>query len=666
MKPKAFDFTTLYTKLPHDKIFENMQEAITEARSYLNSLGNVTRETAKYVELQSTETLMEYVRFIVNNTYIANDPSKVLRQRVGIPMGTNCAPEIANLVLYVYEARYIDRLNANNQREEARKHKYTHRFIDDIITFNTEPIPREAYDNLEYTQQVNEDDVAGQISVIYLGARICYNEGKRMQLNVFDKAQEWKLKVLRYPSAHSNTPQHQTRGIYIGEMRRYQLMVNSIFAFKQAGSSLTRNMYLRGYSIQAVTHAWTAFMNSYGDHFHSNKKERHLRSWFKRMVRWAFHPNARMKPTTAIQANVPTRSSIYQVRNIRSNNTNIRHHHRQTSSSGGATSSSGERVERIADSGMMTAIETVDNAAARGQTEQEELHDNHNYGDHYEYDGNGGDHFGGSEEQDHSINRNHDDDLSTVDQNEQEREVNNQFVVRRPDYYDDTSDSEASVNMNGRPIRYQLRSQQQRASNIGLLGNGNSNGGSGQLPSVVRPVQFISINQRRSERSISPSSDSSASTANDSIDNREILNDEVGVTTIGELRQVNLPIIRDAATKWDKTRVKLFKYDSEITPFPEEENSFKNWWTDDLVKSCSSKIAKPFNDEDRSIMAGFHQRRRKNDDLLNNHGDYRFFCPVCWIRLFKDDHKRNVCQNTLRLREAAIQYGSENGFPDQE
>ncbi len=61
-----------------------------------------------------------------------------------------------------------------------------------------------------------------------------------------------------------------------------------------------------------------------------------------------------------------------------------------------------------------------------------------------------------------------------------------------------------------------------------------------------------------------------------------------------------------------------------------------------------------------------HQRRRKNDDLLNNHGDYRFFCLVCWIRLFKDDHKRNVCQNTLRLREAAIQYGSENGFPDQE
>ncbi len=102
--------------------------------------------------------------YISNNTYIAYDPNKVRRQRVGIPMGTNCAPEIANLVLYVYEARYIDKLNANNKREEARKHKYTHRSIDDIITFNTEPISREAYDNLEYTQQVNEDDVARKIS----------------------------------------------------------------------------------------------------------------------------------------------------------------------------------------------------------------------------------------------------------------------------------------------------------------------------------------------------------------------------------------------------------------------------------------------------------------------------------------------------------------------
>ena len=82
--------------------------------------------------------------------------------------------------------------------------------------------------------------------------------------------------------------------------------------------------------------------------------------------------------------------------------------------------------------------------------------------------------------------------MSTVDQNEQEREVNNQFAVRRPHYYDDTSDSEASVNRNGGPIRYQLRSQQQRASNMGLLKNGNSNGGSGQLPFFSFPIFAIS------------------------------------------------------------------------------------------------------------------------------------------------------------------------------
>ncbi len=124
------------------------------------------------------------------------------------------------------------------------------------------------------------------------------------------------------------------------------------------------------------------------------------------------------------------------------------------------------------------------------------------------------------------------------------------------------------------PIRYQLRSPQQRASNIELLRSGNSNG-SGQFPSVVRPVQVSISNQRRSERSISPiisSNDSNTSMANESIDNCEISNDEVGVTTIGEL----FPIIR-MATKRDKTRFKLFKYDSEITLCP-EENCFKNWW----------------------------------------------------------------------------------------
>jgi hypothetical protein len=62
------------------------------------------------------------------------------------------------------------------------------------------------------------------------------------------------MTVIRYPAASSNTPRHQAKRIYIGELRSYQLMVNSLSAFKEAATVLTRNMYWRGYEGNVIKH----------------------------------------------------------------------------------------------------------------------------------------------------------------------------------------------------------------------------------------------------------------------------------------------------------------------------------------------------------------------------------------------------------------------------
>ena len=213
----------------------------------------------------------------------------VYHQRVGIPMGTNCAPELATLVLYVWEARYITELVSNNRLEEAKLHKYTKRYIDDIITFNTNAIPMEAYGGLEYTEQTQADG-----SVTFLGAKF-HNSGERFRISVFDKAKEWPLHVIRYPSVHSNTPHHQSKGIYIGELRRYQLMVNSLSAFKEAATALTQNMYMRGYDGNIMKRAWQSFMEKYGIIF-SKTKRKDLGFWYWRMLKWACHTHPRRMP----------------------------------------------------------------------------------------------------------------------------------------------------------------------------------------------------------------------------------------------------------------------------------------------------------------------------------------------------------------------------------
>jgi hypothetical protein len=48
--------------------------------------------------------------------YTENNPNDIRQQHIGISMGTNAAPEIANLTLYVDETRFIDSLGHNTEK----------------------------------------------------------------------------------------------------------------------------------------------------------------------------------------------------------------------------------------------------------------------------------------------------------------------------------------------------------------------------------------------------------------------------------------------------------------------------------------------------------------------------------------------------------------------
>ena len=62
--------------------------------------------------------------------------SRVFQQKVGIPMGTKCAPLLADLFLYSYEAYFIQRLLKENEKKLARSFSFTFLYIDDVLSLN--------------------------------------------------------------------------------------------------------------------------------------------------------------------------------------------------------------------------------------------------------------------------------------------------------------------------------------------------------------------------------------------------------------------------------------------------------------------------------------------------------------------------------------------------
>jgi hypothetical protein len=62
---------------------------------------------------------------------------RVFQQSVGIPMGTNCAPLLADLFLYSYEAEFIQKLLNEKKKALAVAFNSTpFRYIDDVLSIN--------------------------------------------------------------------------------------------------------------------------------------------------------------------------------------------------------------------------------------------------------------------------------------------------------------------------------------------------------------------------------------------------------------------------------------------------------------------------------------------------------------------------------------------------
>ena len=75
-----------------------------------------TSEKPKRYKLWSCQKMCDALHYLLNNIFIRFG-SKLYRQIVGIPMGTNCAPLVADLFRLCYEKDFMLSLSDNNQTD---------------------------------------------------------------------------------------------------------------------------------------------------------------------------------------------------------------------------------------------------------------------------------------------------------------------------------------------------------------------------------------------------------------------------------------------------------------------------------------------------------------------------------------------------------------------
>ena len=107
-KLSTYDFSTLYTTLPHHLIKDKLIDLINRTFIRENTQYLACNEECAFFftsdvynnhNLWSCQKICDALVYLLDNIFIRFG-TKLYRQTIGIPMGTNCAPLVADMFLF--------------------------------------------------------------------------------------------------------------------------------------------------------------------------------------------------------------------------------------------------------------------------------------------------------------------------------------------------------------------------------------------------------------------------------------------------------------------------------------------------------------------------------------------------------------------------------------
>ena len=212
--------------------------------------------------------------YLLDNIYVKYR-GNIFRQIIGVPMGTDCAPDLANLFLFVFEYKYVMNLIGTGD-SDMKLLRFVYRYIDDLLILNDNghfnAIYHRLYPNIMELKSTGTSSLHAaflDMSITATGDKFCYT--------LYDKRNDFGFKVISLPNLGSNIPVNQAYGTFYSQVIRIfnanndsNLFINNI---KTLMCKLTKqgfnrrilfvylNKFLKLYRFKLTTKFW-ASLNS--------------------------------------------------------------------------------------------------------------------------------------------------------------------------------------------------------------------------------------------------------------------------------------------------------------------------------------------------------------------------------------------------------------------
>jgi hypothetical protein len=139
--------------------------------------------------------------FLVDNIYVVSG-DQVFLQTVGIPMGTNCAPSLADLFLYSYEQNLFKNC-CGIKKKLAMIFKHTYRYIDYVLSINNHNFLN--YIHMLFTDELKiMDSTESVLFASYLDTLLNIHSNGGLTTTSYDKCDEFHFPNVNFLFLCSN------------------------------------------------------------------------------------------------------------------------------------------------------------------------------------------------------------------------------------------------------------------------------------------------------------------------------------------------------------------------------------------------------------------------------------------------------------------------------
>ena len=268
---ESYDFSTLYTTLPHNLIkqkftylfkwtFEKSGCDYICCNSFKSFFSNDTYKN--YTNFTCLECI-NALEFLLDNIFVRFG-NTIYRQIIGIPMGTNCAPLIADLFLYCYESQFMAKIYKDPNKEHLIDvFNNTYRYLDDILALNNPEFSNVMNEIYPKELQLNKAN-ANNDHCPFLDLDITLSNGTLIT-KIYDKRDDFSFPIVNFPFLDGDVPLAPSYGIYISQLVRYARVCSDVSDFNERNLCITEKLLQQGYRYHKLLKTFTKFFHRYKD-----------------------------------------------------------------------------------------------------------------------------------------------------------------------------------------------------------------------------------------------------------------------------------------------------------------------------------------------------------------------------------------------------------------